>query len=370
MKKIEILALVIVSVAALSFAFAPASDAAGDARLEAESVTAPVGSSSAEVKIDMTSNPGIWGLGAEISYDSRMTLVGVESYGVMEVTPGPLGNPYRLYCENENLADTDATGVIIVLKFSFPSSTNGTMEVSISNVDAVNVDGEQVEFATVSGGVNIGVVTSVILNPSSMTMSVGESRTLDCIIRPSDAVNKKVTWSSSNESIATVSNGVVTAKSSGLAYIVVETEDGKHTDSCSVLVLTDSVPVTGVTINTGKVSLGIGDTYNLSATVEPSNATNKNVTWKSSDESVAMVTSSGKVTAVSDGGVVTAKAVGKAVITVTTEDGGKTDTCTVTVSDNTPAPSGGDNTLLYVGIAVAVLAVIIVAIFVMRSRSK
>ena len=159
------------------------------------------------------------------------------------------------------------------------------------------------------------------------------------------------------------SSGKVTAVKAGTAVITVATVDGGKTDTCVVTVSTEPVDVhvTGVDIDRGSVTLAVGNTVTLKATVSPSDASNKNVSWRSSDTSVATV---------SDGGVVTAKAVGKTVITVTTVDGGKTDTCAVTVSDNTPAPSGGDNTLLYVGIAVAVLAVIIVAIFVMRSRSK
>ncbi|MBO5280596.1 MAG: InlB B-repeat-containing protein [Clostridia bacterium] len=85
-----------------------------------------------------------------------------------------------------------------------------------------------------------------------------------------------------------------------------------------------TVSVTGVTLNKSSATLTEGDTLTLTATVAPTNATNKNVTWKSSDTTVATVSN----------GVVTAKKAGTATITVTTADGSKTETCAVTVRPN------------------------------------
>lgn len=98
-----------------------------------------------------------------------------------------------------------------------------------------------------------------------------------------------------------------------------------------------TVPVTGVTLNTDTLSLKVGNSGQLTATVAPADATNKNVAWTSSDEKVARVTSSGMVTAV---------AAGTATITVTTADGGKTATCTVTVTRRSSGSSshGGSST--------------------------
>jgi len=83
------------------------------------------------------------------------------------------------------------------------------------------------------------------------------------------------------------------------------------------------VAVTGVSLNEDTASVAVGNTTTLTATVEPSNATNKTVSWSTSDEDVATV----------DGGVVTGIGAGTATITVTTADGGFTDTCEVTVSN-------------------------------------
>ena len=206
-------------------------------------------------------------------------------------------------------------------------------------------------------------VDGVSLNTDRISMKVGESATLYATVSPNDATNKKVAWSSSNPSVVVVtSSGKVTGASEGTAVITVTTEDGQKTDTCVVTVSNGSgdIRVTGVDIDRSSVSLKVNDTITLKATVSPSNATNKNVTWTTSDSSIATVNSNGVVKAV---------AVGKATITVTTEDGQKTDTCAVTVSEPAPQPSG-DNTLLYVGIAAAVLIVILIAIFVMRSRGS
>ena len=120
-----------------------------------------------------------------------------------------------------------------------------------------------------------------------------------------------------------VDNGVVTAVGEGTAVITVTTEDGGFTADCTVTVTIDTtVPVEGVSLDKTSLYLTkIGQSAQLTATVEPANATNKNVTWSSSNTDVAVV----------EDGVVTAVGNGEAIITVTTEDGGKTATCTVTV---------------------------------------
>ena len=166
-------------------------------------------------------------------------------------------------------------------------------------------------------------VTGVSLNKTSLSMTVGDTQTLTATVTPSNATDKSVTWSSSNTSVATVSSsGVVTAKAAGSATITVTTNDGGKKATCSVTVSAAKVAVTGVSLNKTSLSMTVGDTQTLTATVTPSNATDKSVTWSSSNTSVATVSSSG---------VVTAKAAGTTTITVKTNDGSKTATCTVTV---------------------------------------
>ena len=174
------------------------------------------------------------------------------------------------------------------------------------------------------------VVTGVSLDKSSITLPVGQTETLSATVTPENATNKNVIWSSSSPSVATVKNGVVTAKTAGTAAITVTTVDGSKTATCTVTVNPAAVAVTDVSLNKTRTTLTVGDKVTLTATVAPANATNKAVTWTSDNESVATVAN----------GVVTAKAAGTAVITVSSVDGNKTATCTVTVNPGTAAVTG------------------------------
>ena len=192
-------------------------------------------------------------------------------------------------------------------------------------VKATNTGGSDSKSLSITIGAQTNVpVTGVSLNTSTLNLIEGGTGTLIATVEPSNATNKNVTWESSTKSVATVdANGLVTAVSAGTATITVTTEDGNKTASCTVTV---TVPVTGVTLSQTQASLYYNrtpSTLTLTATVTPDNATNKDVTWTSSNPSAATV---------NQNGVVTAVAPGTAVITVTTVDGGFTATCTVTVS--------------------------------------
>ena len=169
------------------------------------------------------------------------------------------------------------------------------------------------------------VPTSVALNKTTLTLDIGKTSNLRATVYPSNASNKKCTWSSSNTSVATVdSNGKVTAKASGTATITVKTANGK-TASCNVTVQAVQAVPTSVSLNKTSLTLDVGKSYTLTKTVSPSNAVTS-YTWSSSNTSVATVDSNGKVTA---------KKAGTATITVKTSNG-KTAICKVTV--NLPAP--------------------------------
>lgn len=178
-------------------------------------------------------------------------------------------------------------------------------------------------------------VETVELNHLELTLKVGESYVLIATVYPDNAENQDVSWCSSDETIAVVSGGEVTALSVGEAIITVMTDDGGYTADCFVTVVEedsdeDVVKVERVTLNKESIIMTIGDEQTLTATVYPSNATNKNLTWTSSATSVVSV-NNGKVKAVSSG---------SAQITVTTEDGGRTAICAVTVTQ-TAGPSWG-----------------------------
>ena len=181
------------------------------------------------------------------------------------------------------------------------------------------------------------IVDSVTLSPSAITITEGESQTLKVTITPSDAENKNVTWTSSNTEVATVAEGKVTALKAGKTTITVTTEDGAKTATCEVTVKAKIYPVTGVTLDKTEHEMTEDEEVTLNATVNPDNATNKNVTWTSSNTEVATV-AEGKVTALK---------AGKTTITVTTEDGAKTATCEVTVKAKTLSTEEDEGNLNY-----------------------
>ena len=182
------------------------------------------------------------------------------------------------------------------------------------------------------------LVTNLIMSQPSAELQVGNTMNLSVTVSPSNATNQSVNWSSSNSNVATVdSNGVVTAKGTGNATITATSADGtgiKRTCAVKVVPRTDPViKISSLSMSKTSASLDIGDTLSLSVTVSPSNATNKSVTWSSTDTSVATVNTNG---------VVTAKKAGNANIKATAADGsGVTATCRVTV--NTPEPYGEFN---------------------------
>lgn len=153
---------------------------------------------------------------------------------------------------------------------------------------------------------------------------MNETATLTATVQPLDATNRNVSWSSDNEGVATVDNGVVTAHSAGTANITVTTEEGGFEQSCVVTVKASqpqTIAVTSVTLDKSALTMKVGESFVLKATVKPDDATNKKVSWGSDKPTVAKV----------EDGRVTALAEGKANITVTTEDGKKTAACTVSV---------------------------------------
>lgn len=165
-------------------------------------------------------------------------------------------------------------------------------------------------------------VSSVSLSKTSITLTEGDKETLTATVLPNNATDKTVEWSSSNTSVASVSNGTVTAIKAGTTTITVKTKDGGKTATCAVTVNAKMIPVSDVTLNKTELTLTEGNSETLSATVKPDNATDKTVSWTSSDATVASVDDNGKVTAVK---------AGTATITVKTKDGEKTATCKITV---------------------------------------
>lgn len=208
--------------------------------------------------------------------------------------------------------------------------------------------GSDIESGTVTKPESVPV-TGITLSSAAASVGVGKQVKITASVVPDTASNKTVTWSSSNTSIATVNNGAIVGVKEGTATITAKTQDGGFSAACQVTVsqngggTTPDEPVnpddpvnpdnpsgteavTGVAVTPNPTTVKPGSTVQLTATVQPENAANKNVTWKTSNGLIASVDANGLVTGVKEG---TAK------ITATTEDGAKTADCLVTVKSDT-----------------------------------
>ncbi len=166
-------------------------------------------------------------------------------------------------------------------------------------------------------------VLSVALNASAIELNTTKTATLTPIFTPSNAANKAVSWGSSNDAVASVLNGVVTANAVGTANITVTTTDGGKQAVCAVTVVNNGTAVTGIALNKSTTNIVVAATETLTATISPAGATNKNVLWSSSDPSIATVSATGLVTGVKKG---------VATISVSSVNGLFTAPCVVTVT--------------------------------------
>ena len=128
-------------------------------------------------------------------------------------------------------------------------------------------------------------VSSITLDKSTASMEVGETVTLTATVGPDDATDNTITWTTSDATVATVSNGVITAKKLGTATIIAKA--GDKTATCLIMVV--PTEVSSITLDKSSASLKVGETVTLTATVNPSDATDKTVTWTTSDATVATV---------------------------------------------------------------------------------
>ena len=163
--------------------------------------------------------------------------------------------------------------------------------------------------------INASVIS---LTKSETLLDVGYSETLKYNLK--EGLNSSnIIWTSSNEKVATVDNGKITALSEGTTIITASINGNKST--CTVVVSKNYIAATGISLNLSKINMLVGDVKNLSATISPENATNKDITWTSSNPKVATI----------DNGKITAKSLGTTIITASIN--GKKSTCEVIVAD-------------------------------------
>ena len=213
---------------------------------------------------------------------------------------------------------------------SFESADAGIAAVNANGVvTGVSAGETTITVTTEDGGftgactINVynQAVTGVTIEPSEAELNVGSSTKLTATVLPENASNKNVVYSVDDESILSVDqDGNVTGLSLGTATVTVTTEDGGFSASAEITVI--PVQVTGVSISPKSASVDLGRTIQLTASIKPSNATNKNLSWSVSDETIISV---------DDRGTVTGLSLGTATATVTTEDGGFTASAEITV---------------------------------------
>ena len=208
---------------------------------------------------------------------------------------------------NEKVATVDANGVV-----------TGVSEGNADIVITTEEGGFEAKCTVRVDGIDARGIERV--GDKTVTMGLNQTRQLQVKITPSDTTNKNVQWTSSNNSVTTVdSNGVVTSKNSGSTIITATTHNGLKTE----FFIEVETPVTNITLNSNEINLNPGGTFKLDATVNPSNASNKNIKWISANESIATVDRSGNVTA---------DVAGTTYISAVSADGKVVATCTVNVS--------------------------------------
>ncbi len=228
-----------------------------------------------------------------------------------EMTPSDASEEL-IWSVNSNVAEIDSNGKVTTVDV-------GTAEVRLSNKDQSVQDVIYFEVKKID-------VQSISINKTSLQMYVGDSETLAPIVYPSNATNKFVNWSIDRTDVVdfyTNERGEidVVARFPGTAIITATSDEGQ-TATCTVTV--SEVDVANISLNYNNLNMYKGDSTSLIATISPDNATNKNVSWTSSNSSVASVSSDGNVIA---------NNVGEATITATSENGNKTATCYVVVEN-------------------------------------
>ncbi|GHV72416.1 hypothetical protein FACS1894201_01460 [Bacteroidia bacterium] len=218
---------------------------------------------------------------------------------------------------NTSVATVNSSGLVTAV-----SAGNATITVTTA-------DGSRTATCTVTVSATNISVTGVSLNKTATTLAVNGTETLTATVLPANATNQNVTWLSTDNNVATVANGLVTAVNTGTCAIIATTQDGSFTASCAVTVSATNISVTSVSLNKTATTLAVSGTETLTATILPANATNKNVTWLSTDNNVATVAN----------GLVTAVNTGTCAIIATTQDGNFMAYCNVTVTTAITPPT-------------------------------
>ena len=206
--------------------------------------------------------------------------------------------------------------------FDVVRNTQYNITVNFSGDGAVDENSWRVDNSDI-----VDLVTSINLSPSSIHFtSLGTTKQVIASVLPASTANKTLSWKSSNTAVAKVStSGVVTSVGDGSCTITATSTDGSNVSSSVNVTVDSKIYVTGVSVSPSSLSLFVGDTYSLSASVYPSDATAPNMVWSSSNTNIATVDTNGKVTAKSEGSC--------SIYATSTDDNTKKGECKLTVSN-------------------------------------
>ena len=239
----------------------------------------------------------------------------------------------RIACFSTSSEDfTGNAGALVTFDVTADKNVSETAVVEIRNVRFTTSGTKEVSLPNSSCSVTTerALVELLVLSPSSLTLFEGQSTTLTVEVLPEYASTKDVEWSSSAPDVATVdASGRVVAVKAGSAVITCSAVDGSGVQATCNVTVTE-VPVTSIKVVPSELSLKVTESARLVATVEPETASNKNLSWSSSDETIVKVDAEGNVTAVKEG---------RAVVTVTAVDGSGVKTEVIVTVLSTPVSS-------------------------------
>ena len=269
-------------------------------------ITATCGEVSASCKVRV--NP-VEITSIELSLENVTMLIGTTTTLTAKVYPENVTNPVIIWSSaNPSIASVNGSGIIT-------ANQEGETRITASCGEIT---------ATCKVTVTPVTPSSIDLNVKDMVLYIGQSETIQAIVRPANTTYPTVSWQSDDETVATVSsNGMVTGLKEGT--VIITATCGNVSAICAVTV--KPIPASNIEITSGNVTLTMGNCTTLTAKVSPENTTYPDISWSSSDANIATITDEGKVTAVS---------IGTAIITAKCDN--VSATCTVTVI---PVPSEG-----------------------------
>ena len=255
------------------------------------------------------------------SMEKGATFTATPEYTFDGATPESADLAKKLDALDMSYTSSDSAVLVVDEDGNMVAVSAGTAEVALSSKDGK---------ITASKTIEVVVTPTDITTTDTLTLTAGEAATLETAVAPADATHVVISYTSSDNSVATVSDtGEVEAVGAGEADITAAVQDTELSAVCKITVLPK---IESVDLSDTTLSLKVGGTAQLTYTVQPEDAVVETATYTSSDESVATVDEEGTVTAVADG-----------TTTITVDVDGVTAECEVTVSTKTASAAGSNS---------------------------